>query len=348
MVDGLYRIIAPASIAGANHPDWQVEIYRPGAVKMSMNPSGSLRAIQGLREPESIDVLLVQRTSNTGSLQFLQWMQGHGCAVVVDADDALWAIDRDNKAWKAWQQPDHHWSYMDRAAEIADLVTVTTPALARRYGKHGRVEVIPNRVPAAATTLLSVRDQFPPALTIGWAGFTSTHPHDLPVVGDAVRRVLTEHPEVVVRIVGDGKGVAKAWGLDPAQVFATGAVPIDRYLSALSCIDIALVPLADTPFNRAKSALKAAEFSAAGVPVIASPTPAHKAHQQDGYPLLIADTPADWYRHLSRLVENPQVARERGEAARTQARRHTMEDHAREWVAAWQRAAQRRTRLVSA
>lgn len=35
------------------------------------------------------------------------------------------------------------------AWERADLVTCSTPALAERYGKHGRVAILPNYVPAS-------------------------------------------------------------------------------------------------------------------------------------------------------------------------------------------------------
>ena len=63
-------------------------------------------------------------------------------------------------------------------------------------------------------------------------------------------------------------------------------VPIDRYPGLWRGIDIALCPLNPIDFNRAKSALKGMESSAAGVPFIASDLDE------------IADTAAvDWPRH---------------------------------------------------
>ncbi len=341
---GLYRMRYPAGAVTLAHPDWQVEVYRPGDVKLGTGADGTLWALYGVPAPDEIDVLVVQRIATPVLVQLVRWAQSVGVAVVLDADDAMWCLDKDNAAWPAWNSEKHrntthnHWRWLDKAASEADLVTVTTRALANRYGKHGRVEVLPNCMPAEALDIpLRPRDG---ALTVGWAGFTATHPHDLQVMGDAMARFLADTPVPVrLAVVGDAPGAARAWGLDPALVEQVGPAKVGQdYLSALSVLDIGVVPLADSPFNRAKSALKALEMRTMGATVVASPTPDNQRLARSMPGITVARTPEDWYEHLMAAVTTPQtVARDAGE--------WTYEAQAETWAVAWARAAQRRTRL---
>lgn len=86
------------------------------------------------------------------------------------------------------------------------------------------------------------------------------------------------------------------------------------YLSVLASCDLALLPLADTPFNRMKSDLKFIECCAAGVvPVCSRVVYAERPeHLGIGY---FADTPAEWLKVLLEAIQNPterQTRRERG------------------------------------
>ncbi len=73
----------------------------------------------------------------------------------------------------------------------ADLVTVTTPALAERYGSHGRVKVLPNLVPAS---YFDIPTHAPRKVspTVGWTGSVVTHVGDLDVMGGVIPGVLAE------------------------------------------------------------------------------------------------------------------------------------------------------------
>lgn len=343
---GSYRVIWPAAIVKNARPDWDVEIYRPADVRIAVDDRGRLNALHGLN-PRGIDVAIMQRVGTPGMLALMRWLQEQGTAVVLDADDALWSIHRSNAAFKAWNSTTHHWQWMDAAAREADLVTVTTDRLATRYGKHGRVVVLPNRVPTNATKLRRTEPHDGP-VRFGWSGFVGTHPADLHVVGNAVSRLLHDTTADTL-IVGDGQGILKAWGLkDQAlRVNATGALPLEAYFDGLSRLDVGVVPLEDSLFNRCKSGLKATEFAAVGVPVVVTATPAHTTLAREGFPLPTADSPREWYEQTKALVENPDLRATAGELAHTAAVAHTMENHIEEWAAAWQRAAQRRTRMVA-
>lgn len=338
-------MIYPAQAIQKVRPDWQIELYEPGSVAIASR-AGKATAVRGL-DPNGLDLLVLQRIGAPGPLAFLQWAQANGIATVVDSDDAMHAIDRENVAYRIWNGGGLHWRYLDTAAKTADLVTVTTEALAQHYGRHGRTEVLPNRVPAAVLNLEGERDEHPEQLAVGWAGFTATHPGDLNVVGDGVAKAVAA-TGAAVRVVGSAKGVDEAFQLPDGTTEDLGSRKLGAdYYSSLTAIDVAVVPLADTKFNRAKSSLKALEFSAMGVPVVASSTPANRELAKS-VPILLADTSSQWATHIERLLADKQERLERGAAVRKAVRAAwTVEAGAELWASAWERAVARRTALQS-
>ena len=340
---GYYRMQLPAAVVQQARPDWDIELYPPRSVQLAGDPAG-LRYVKGLHDPAGLDLVVMQRVGTPWAVQFLQWCGKNGIATVMDSDDAMWAIDRENTAYAAWNAKDgQHWRWTDAAAQAVDLVTVTTERLASRYGKrHGRTEVLPNCVPAEVGDLTPVAKDSG-TITIGWAGFTATHPRDLLVVGDAVRRVV-EETGVKVKVIGDAEGADKAWGVPVEPIPpATLGKP---YYTALTALDIALVPLEDNTFNRSKSYLKALEFASVGVPVVASDTPANRALSKT-VPILTSETEKDWYHHLHALVTMEGYRKEMSSIGfRSTQQFHTYEANGERWAAAWERAINRRKMLT--
>jgi glycosyltransferase involved in cell wall biosynthesis len=117
------------------------------------------------------------------------------------------------------------------------------------------------------------------------------------------------------------------------------------YYTALTTLDIGLVPLGVGKFNHCKSYLKALEYAACGVAVVASDTPAHRALAAS-VPLRLARTPREWYDHIADLIEYPEARADMVAEARQQVFQwHTYEANAGRWVAAWERAMSRRAAL---
>jgi glycosyltransferase involved in cell wall biosynthesis len=341
---GTYRMILPANAVQKVRPDWSVELYKPGTVKVASDQQGRAIGLKGMADPDKIDVLVMQRIGTRATLGFTDWARDHGIATVIDADDAMWCIDKNNAAYRSWNNQQMNWKFLDQATERADLVTVTSPHLAKRYGKHGRVEIISNYLPAEVFDYERVvrNDDI---TAVGWTGFVSTHPRDLNVVGDAMRRI-TEDTEAVARVIGDGRGAAKVWGVKTMEQIDPQPLG-PAYFTALSTLNVGLVPLEDSNFNRGKSWLKALEFSAMGVPVVASPTVENlRLAREGGVPLLFATTPDEWYENIRWLVEHPYKREQQGEAARAAVQKNfTMESVGERWAAAWERAYARRERI---
>jgi glycosyltransferase involved in cell wall biosynthesis len=341
---GLYRMKYPAGAVQQVAPDWKIEVYRPTEVKFATGADGSLWGVQGIPSPETIDLLVMQRVATRAQSEFVTWMRKQGAAVVVDVDDDLRHIHPENAAWSHWNEGPSHWRWLEAATAEADLVTVTTQRLAQRYASHGRVEVLPNCIPGDVREMLrSVRDQVDQTPTLGWAGFTATHPHDLTEVGDAVHRVVSE-TGALVRAIGDGPGCEEAWKVPVDHV---NAVEIGMpYYTALTLLDIGLVPLMNHQFNRSKSYLKALEYAACGLAVVASDTPAHRELSKT-LPIFLANQPEEWYEAITYLVTHPDE-RSAGTLAiqDTDFAEYTFEANADKWAQSWARAMLRRGRML--
>jgi glycosyltransferase involved in cell wall biosynthesis len=89
-------------------------------------------------------------------------------------------------------------------------------------------------------------------------------------------------------------------------------------------IDIAIAPLADTEFNRAKSWLKPLEAAAFGLPFVASDVPAYR---ELGFGRL-ARRPDQWRRHFEELLD-PAVRKAEGQSNRVRAEEFAI---SRQWT----------------
>ena len=91
--------------------------------------------------------------------------------------------------------------------------------------------------------------------------------------------------------------------------------------------DIGLAPLADTAFNRCKSAIKTLDYAALGLAVVASDVAAYRGSLADGPGgMLAANRPDAWFAALSRLVRDAELRRGLARGAMDGVRR---ERHAR-------------------
>lgn len=347
---GWYRIIQPAeAIITAAPPDLSVKLVTAGSPEAMLRcvmrdlPDGSAECLDVLA-PEC-DVLVIQRPMQESLTSVVPILQRKGVAVVVEIDDDFSSLSPRNAAWADLQRsPLRHERWLRHICDMADMVTVTTPRLASVYGRHGRVSVIPNQLPAALVDGASPRYRPGTALKlVGWSGSTLTHPDDLQTTRGAVGAAVAE-ARAGVFVVGTGVGVRERLALpddvplfttgDPTASPPTGWLSIHDYLSGMMSCDVGIVPLELTPFNQAKSDLKGLEFAALGVPFVASPTGPYRSLADSGAGL-IASKPKQWRAMVRRLLTDDVYRRELGEQAQqvTAHRRYHRTWHL--WAEAW-------------
>lgn len=280
-------------------------------------------------DPPQCDVLVVQRPLNLDFVEALEIIRyKYGVRVVVDIDDDFFSLHPNNAAYASVHpklSPLSNWNHLRRGLAVADVITVTTPALAERLGP--KCIVVPNCIPAAMLDLPNCERSEP---LVGWSGSVRTHPGDLAVTRGAIARTV---PIERFRVAGPAAGVGQQLGYERDPV-GTGWQEFRDYFRMLAkWYDIGIIPLADTAFNASKSCLKSAEHSACGIPVVMSPTPDNLRLHADGIGI-IAQRPREWVAGIKRLMDDGERI-EMGGKAREIMRRHTIEANIDRWCGVW-------------
>ncbi|MEE9608131.1 MAG: glycosyltransferase family 4 protein, partial [Myxococcota bacterium] len=90
----------------------------------------------------------------------------------------------------------------------------------------------------------------------------------------------------------------------------------------LAEFDIGIMPLPDDAFAAGKCALKAIQYMASGIPVVASPVGVTPEVVRDGECGFLARTPDEWGQRLSQLLGDPELRAAQGRAGRERVRAH--------------------------
>lgn len=332
---GSYRMIWPAEALRKQGHD--VVIVRPK--ERTAHFQGVLDStgtkIIDVNLPHDADVVVLQRITHKHLIDAIKVIRSKGIGVVVDIDDDLATIDPRNPAFtmlhsRFGQDPDHNWANTQRACEAASLVVVSSQALLPRYASHGRGVVIHNYVPERYLDI-----PHDDGTIIGWGGSTHSHPGDLDVVGTGVAALMDE---TTYMQIGPVNGVQQALRLDFEPAF-TGPLNIHTdWPNGLAKLGIGIAPLADTRFNSAKSYLKPLEYSAVGVPWVASPRAEYRLlHEKYGIGVL-AEKPKHWTRELRKLVRDDAFRQDMSKRCREAAAQLTIEGNAGKWWNAWSEA----------
>lgn len=327
---GRYRLGLPASVLQSRETTLEIFLSEGLPIKLDVGTGRAIGLADGFTD---WDVVVVQRPMAEWQVQALRDCRRLGIRTVVEVDDDFEALHPLAPAWVTTHpRVSTEWNrqHLRVACREADLVTVTTPALAERYAPHGRVEIIPNYFPEAWLDLVHVDHE---EVTVGWTGTIGTHQGDLKVTHGGVAQAIRE-TGATFRVVGNPELVKRDLALDeepdnvPWQNWGTYAYEIAK-------LDVGIAPLSDTGFNRAKSWLKPLEYAALGVPSVVSPLPSYEALAAQGIGILAKDRAREWRREVKRLVEDESYRLETSAAVRESAAAHTIERNAWRFAEAW-------------
>ncbi len=150
---------------------------------------------------------------------------------------------------------------------------------------------------------------------VAYLSGSRTHHRDFDVVAPALARVLGEHPEVELLLVG---AIEIPAGLSSyeKQIRLVPFLPWQKLPELLSGVHINLAPLElENRFTEGKSALKYIEAALVEVPTIASPTAPFREVIRSGENGFLATNSGEWNETLERLVVEPELRRRVGRCA---------------------------------
>jgi GT2 family glycosyltransferase/glycosyltransferase involved in cell wall biosynthesis len=230
-----------------------------------------------------------------------------GATLVFDLDDDLLHIPRGHPDATELRP---RAKIVRRMLQLADTVWLSTPGLAERLSSlRPDAVVVENRLDERIWTPPPPPSGDRPVRILCMG--TATHDEDFAMIEPALTRLKAEYKD---RVEIDVIGVTGRHDLPPSvnrigpPASASRSYPgfVQWLTSVQPGWHIGLAPLLDTPFNRCKSPLKAMDYAALGLAVLASDTPVYRGSVADGPAgRLVANSAAAWYAELDRLVRDP-------------------------------------------
>lgn len=287
-------------------------------------------------ENPSADVYVFQHPREESHPLVIRELRANGAVVVGEIDD----LDFDMPSWHAARNAlaplrsnRWHWQHLKRSLALCDAVTTPTDFLTGYAKKHVNAvaRTLPNLLhwPMWEHVTPVYQEKGWRKVRVGWMGAWKLRPGDLEVL-DWLPGWLEKNPGVEFVTVGSPGSVLN---IPVEQRVDVGRVVFGsmRLPEIVPTMDIGLVPLANVPFNHAKSALKGMEYNACGIPCVASPSPEYQKWVEPGVNGFLAATPEEWMAALDTLVNDEELRREMGRKARKKAAEHTYDKKGCVW-----------------
>lgn len=200
---------------------------------------------------------------------------------------------------------------IDRIMHGAACVIAGNRYLAARaaQAEAARIEIIPTVVDDQRYATMRHADGRQPV--IGWIGSPATE-HYVLDIRDVLEQVCIRHNARLL-LIGARAEVANQFGsvVPEVEVWseASEAAMIAR-------MDIGIMPLRDSPWERGKCGYKIIQYMACGLPVVASPVGANVDIVHHGENGFLATDAAAWRDGLEQLIVSPSLRTRMGRAGR--------------------------------
>lgn len=279
-------------------------IKKAGILKRAM-----AKRATDVRRYSNFDIVFVQREAiMIGSTRFEKKIKNSGAAFIFDFDDSIWMMDTSegNKKWEWLKKP----KKTPQLIAMADLVFAGNRFLADYSSQfNSNVIVIPTTVDT---------DRFVPdlsqrngaAINIGWSGSITTIKH-FKTIENVLEKVKQKYGDRVrFTVVGDSDYNNAALQINGVPWSSEDEVKI------LNSFDIGIMPLPDDKWAKGKCGLKGLTYMALEIPVILSAVGVNTEIIQDGVNGFLASNEVEWFQKISQLIENVELRKRLGEAAR--------------------------------
>lgn len=237
--------------------------------------------------------IIYDRDEMVKMLDIRKWS---GAKWIVDIDDDLYSIPVDNPNKRSTEALR---SEAELCLSLADGVTVSVPRLKAVY-KHlnPNIYVNPNGQDIDFWKKLPKSHNITRKLRIGWRGAMG-HGADTSLIEPALKELAKNYKFELVTL-----GAKPSFKTEHHEW--VGCLEYPQALAKLD-LDIALVPLIDSPYNQAKSNIAVQEFSMLKIPVVASPV-----ENQLNMPISYARTNFIWYNEIEKLLKDRKLRQKQG------------------------------------
>jgi glycosyltransferase involved in cell wall biosynthesis len=308
-------------------------IYQPAPLSRKAYEMGRsyIKFLPKARAARQYDAVLVNREATlVGPALVERWVAHIGKPIIYHLDDPLYIPYRSDTNGAL--------SYLKFFGKVKSLCRMSTVvignspshvAFARQVNSN--VWEIPSVVDATVYDGWRPKPPGRDGTTVGWSGSPSTV-GNLQVIREPLRE-LAARDDVNLRFIG-----APDFNLPDIK---HTVVPWDARteVEEVRKLDIGLVPLPLTPWTPHKFYLKLVQYSALGIPAVATPLGSNPIVIDDGKTGFLASTDADWVDLVGRLADDPDLREEMGQAAADVAReRYTLQANAEKIVAAFRSA----------
>ncbi|TMH38019.1 MAG: glycosyltransferase family 4 protein [Betaproteobacteria bacterium] len=323
-------------------------IYPGNALNRLTDVKVTLLRDFGQREYDEVlreaDIFVLQRMAMVPDLaDLIGDLNRKGILAVYDIDDDLLHLDPASR--QASLNPPHYAMQIESCIRACQCLQCATSELAAALSAiHPEIAVLENQLESVPPFV----DKNParPATIIGYAAGTD-HGHDWSLIRDAYNGAIASLVQ---------RGIAiETWIIGDPAIFEyvqssrkrlLPLLPRDQYMKFLGAIDISIMPLKDSVFNRSKSDIKYLESAAMGTPVVASDLVYGRTlrHEETG---LIFRSPEEFASGLTRLVtDRPFAQRIAREAHRYVAENRLIDQHAARWASTYKIWHARREELL--
>jgi glycosyltransferase involved in cell wall biosynthesis len=284
------------------------------------------------------DVIVGQRVCKPApSARWREWCAkpwGSRPLMVYEIDDHLLNVPGDNELAGVYYNTLSVQEEIKANVRAADMLTVSTPNLAAEFSKYtdAPIVVLQNRIPASLCNVELPTHAPEGKVIFGWAG-SATHRGDFEKIGRMIARFGERNVDrVQLHMMGMNYLPRSFKGDVRHSLWVSGVTEYYRGVD----FHVGLAPLVPNVFNACKSHIKALEYAALGIPVIASDVGPYSSFVENGITGLLIRSDHEWERAMRRLLEEDKSRVHMGENARKLARRHTIEEHARQWRDAYE------------
>lgn len=337
-----YRTVIPINKAAENKQIQRRELWVSNLiVKMMHEEKKFIEAVNS-------DIYFLQRISGSSIIKKLRSFAEESkidASLVMDYDDDVFHVSPFSNHYSDYGTEElkivhngkliHEWKdgeninisenqnrieEIKKACSSVDMITTTNEHLANIFREfNSNVKVLPNCIDINSWKRLDLKRRNPDEIRICWAGGHS-HWEDLYLIRNSLKEIAHKYSNVKIVMVGYMPvSMEKDFRLGQLEFHPWVETPAHPYRLAALDIDIAIIPLKDSIFNRSKSTIKWVEFSSLEIPCITSYVPPYDSIQDadDVNKGIFVENndEGSWLRSMEFLINDVKLRKEIGKNA---------------------------------